>query len=66
MKEISKTRRIIGWILSILPTGMIVFSGINKLLSHPVMVESLNKINLGALEKQRTLFIDHDCDPVLL
>ena len=48
MQTISKTRRIIGWILSILPTGMIVFSGINKILSHPIMVESLNKINLGA------------------
>lgn len=48
MKEISKTRRIIGWVLSVVPTAFLVFSGINKVFSHPIMVESLNKINLGA------------------
>jgi len=55
--HISKTRKIIGYILSILPCMLIVFSGVNKLIGSQIMVDSMSKINLleampfiGALE----------------
>lgn len=54
---ISKTRKIIGYILSILPSMLIVFSGVNKIIGSQMMVDSMTQINLlnvmafiGALE----------------
>lgn len=48
--QISKTRKIIGYILTILPSLMIVFSGSNKLLGAEWMVEAMNTIpNIGEI-----------------
>ncbi len=42
--QISKTRKITGYILSILPSLMIVFSGSNKIIGSEWMVEAMNGI----------------------
>lgn len=42
--QISKTRKILGYIFSILPSLMIVFSGSNKILGVQWMVEAMNTI----------------------
>lgn len=48
--QISKTRKIIGYILSILPSLMIVFSGSNKILGAEWMVQAMNTIpHIGEL-----------------
>ncbi len=48
MDQINYRRRIIlGWIFSGLACAVIIYSGINKLLGSPTMVESLDRINLG-------------------
>lgn len=48
--EISKTRRITGYILSILPSLMIVFSGSNKIIGSEWMVQAMNTIpNIGEI-----------------
>ena len=39
--EISKTRRTIGWILSILPAAMLVFSAMMKLVGNQEMEEAM-------------------------
>lgn len=46
MKEISKTRRVIGYILVALPTLMLAVSGTAKIMEAEPLVESLSKINL--------------------
>jgi len=48
--QIGKTRKIIGYILTILPSLMIVFSGSNKILGAEWMVEAMNTIpNIGEI-----------------
>ena len=48
--HIGKTRKIIGYILSILPSLMIVFSGSNKILGAEWMVQAMNTIpNIGEI-----------------
>ena len=48
--EISKTRKITGYVLSILPSLMIVFSGMNKILGSEWMVQAMNTIpNIGEM-----------------
>ena len=42
--QIGKIRKIIGYILSILPSLMIVFSGSNKVLGAEWMVEAMKRI----------------------
>lgn len=42
--QISKTRKIVGYILTILPSLMIVFSGSNKILGAEWMVQAMNTI----------------------
>ena len=44
--EISKTRNIIGWILSLLPCAMIVFSGTQKITKAEWMLNSMSKVNM--------------------
>lgn len=46
--SISKTRKIFGYILSILPTGLITFSGINKIMGSEWVVASMQQIGLEA------------------
>jgi len=49
-KGISKTRKITGYLLSILPSLMIVFSGSNKSAGSKWMVEAMNTIpNIGEI-----------------
>lgn len=43
-QQISKSRKIIGYIFSILPSLMIVFSGSNKIFGAEWMVEAMNRI----------------------
>lgn len=45
---ISKIRKIGGYVLSILPCMLIVFSGTMKIIGHPMMMENMAKINLEA------------------
>lgn len=48
--QINKTRKIIGYILTILPSLMIVFSGSNKILGSEWMVQAMNTIpNIGEI-----------------
>lgn len=42
--QIGKTRKIIGYILTILPSLMIVFSGSNKIIGSQWMVDAMNGI----------------------
>ncbi|BDD06776.1 DoxX family protein [Aureibacter tunicatorum] len=52
--QISKARKISGYVLSILPSLMIVFSGSNKILGIEWMVEAMKRIpHIGEM----TLFI---------
>lgn len=46
--EVSKTRNIIGWILSALPVLGLGVASFRKLLASPKMVESTAKININA------------------
>lgn len=46
---IGKTRRIAGYILSILPTLLIIFSGVSKLTGAEEMVKNMENIGLGEL-----------------
>jgi hypothetical protein len=43
--QISKTRRIIGYALSIIPSLMILMAGIMKVIGNEGMLENMNKIN---------------------
>ena len=43
---ISKTRKIAGYILSILPSLLIVFSGVNKVIGSQMMVDNMSSISL--------------------
>jgi len=45
--EISKTRKITGLVLSILPSIMLVFSGIIKIIGSEQMLENMAKTNLN-------------------
>ena len=47
MSEINKTRKIIGWALSLLPILAITASGLAKLMGAQPIVESLSKINMA-------------------
>jgi hypothetical protein len=43
--QISKTRRITGYALSIIPSLMILIAGIMKVIGNEGMLENMNKIN---------------------
>lgn len=43
-KQISKTRRIVGYTLSIIPSLMILMAGIMKVIGNEGMLENMNKI----------------------
>tara|TARA_B100000795_G_C22488757_1_gene319449 strand:+ start:170 stop:553 length:384 start_codon:yes stop_codon:yes gene_type:complete len=43
-KQISKTRRIAGYTLSIIPSLMILMAGIMKVIGNEGMLENMNKI----------------------
>jgi hypothetical protein len=43
--QISKTRRITGYALSIIPSLMILMAGIMKVIGNEGMLENMNKIN---------------------
>lgn len=48
--QISKTRKILGYILTILPSLMIAFSGSNKIIGSTWMVEAMSGIpHIGEL-----------------
>ena len=48
--EISKTRKIVGYILTILPSLMIVFSGVSKVMGSEQMVLNMSRIpNFGEM-----------------
>ncbi len=44
--QISKTRNIIGWVLSALPCAMILFSGSQKIMKAEWMLENMSKVNM--------------------
>ncbi len=44
--NIGKTRKILAYTLSILPSLLIVFSGVNKVIGSQMMVESMSTIHL--------------------
>ncbi|MEQ8238615.1 MAG: DoxX family protein [Cyclobacteriaceae bacterium] len=48
--EIGKTRRVIGYVLSILVSLMLLFSGVMKIIGVPEMAENMAKIpNIGEM-----------------
>ncbi len=51
--KVSKTRNIVGWVLSLLPVGALIGGAINKISNNPELAEKLPYIDnlplLGAL-----------------
>lgn len=45
--EISKGRRVTGYVISLIPSAILVFSGMVKIFGQDLMIDNMSKINMS-------------------